>query len=140
MVRERSDEEEKVEMNKELNTVSHKENVEQTKTSTGLDENVAGLLCYLVGAITGIVFIIMEKENKFIRFHAIQSIITSVVIIVANVVLAAIPLIGWLISLLLAPLILVLWIILMYKAYQGHTFKLPIIGDFAEKQLEQMKA
>ena len=45
------------------------------KTSTGLDENVAGLLCYILGWITGIVFLVIEPDNKFVRFHALQSII-----------------------------------------------------------------
>lgn len=114
------------------------EKVETRSNSTGLNENLAGLLCYLGWIITGIIFIIIEKENQFIRFHAIQSIITSVVFIVANIVLAFIPFIGWIISLLLTPVILGLWIFLMYKAYQGKLFKLPIIGDIVEKQLNQM--
>src|SRR5690625_1478809 len=65
---------------------------EKQKTASGLDENVAGLLCYLLGFVTGIVFLLMENENRFIRYHAIQSIIVSVALIILNIILTAIPL------------------------------------------------
>ncbi len=104
-----------------------------TKTSLGLDENVEGLLCYLLGFITGIVFYVLEKESKFVRFHAMQSIVVFVGIFVLQNVLAFIPLFGWMISWLIGILAFVLWIILMIKAYQGEMFKVPIAGDFAEK-------
>ncbi|HHY20514.1 MAG TPA: hypothetical protein GX525_01235 [Bacilli bacterium] len=107
------------------------------KTSSGLDENIAGLLCYLAWFITGIIFIFLEKENRFVRFHAIQSIITSVVLFVINIVLTSIPVIGWMIGLITAPVILVLWLLMMWKAYQGEWFKLPIVGNIAEKQLNK---
>ncbi|MUV38177.1 UPF0132 membrane protein [Lentibacillus sp. JNUCC-1] len=110
----------------------------EKKTSTGLDRNVAALLCYLAGFVTGIVFLVIEKEDRFVRFHALQSIVTFVIIFVASLVLTAIPLIGWIIGLLLSPLSVVLWIVLMLKAYQGKEFKLPIAGNIAEKQLDQM--
>ena len=64
------------------------------KTSTGLDENIAGLLCYVLGWISGLVFILIEKENKFVRFHAIQSIIVFGAITVASFILSWIPFIG----------------------------------------------
>jgi len=95
------------------------------KSSTGLDENVAGLLCYIAGWVSGLVFFLIEKDSKFVKFHAMQSIITFV----AVVILAFIPIINWVIGVLA----LVLWIVLMIKAYQGEKFKLPVIGDLAEK-------
>lgn len=107
------------------------------RSSTSLEPNLAGLLCYLAGVITGVIFLIIEKENRFVRFHAIQSIMVFVVIFVLSLVLSAIPLIGWLLSLLLSPVSLVLWIFLMWKAYQNEWFKLPVIGDLAEKQLNK---
>ena len=64
------------------------------KTSTGLDENVAGLLCYVLGWISGIVFLLIEPENKFVRFHAIQSIIVFGILNVAGIILNLIPFIG----------------------------------------------
>ncbi|MGM8211173.1 DUF4870 domain-containing protein [Virgibacillus sp. W0430] len=116
-----------------------KPGVNQTKASSGLDENIAGLLCYLVGFVTGIIFLLIEKENRFVRFHALQSIITFAGIFILSFVLTALPVIGWIIGILLSPLSVILWIILMVKAYQGKMFKLPIAGNIAEKQLNQMK-
>ena len=99
------------------------------KSSTGLDENVAGLLCYVLGWVSGLVFFLLETENKFVRFHAIQSILVFGVITVAGIVLGWIPVIGWVIGLLG----FVLWVILMIRAYQGVKFKLPWSGNLAEK-------
>ncbi|MFD2658079.1 DUF4870 domain-containing protein [Gracilibacillus thailandensis] len=110
---------------------------QQSKTSTGLDQNIAGLLSYLVGFVTGIIFLLLEKENRFVRFHALQSIFTFVLLIVINTVLGMIPLLGWFVSILIAPLTLVLWVFLMVKAYQGQYFKLPWIGDMVEQQLDK---
>jgi len=109
---------------------------EKKKTELGIDENIEGLLCYLLGFITGILFLILEKENKFVRFHAMQSTVTFVVLFVISMVLWSIPIIGWVISPLISLLSLILWILLMYKAYQGEVYKLPIVGDLAEKQIK----
>lgn len=105
------------------------------KTSTGLEQNVAGLLCYVLGWISGLVFIIIEKENKFVRFHAMQSIIVFGVLTIAHIILSWIPFIGWVLGILISILEFVLWIILMIKAFQGEKFKLPWAGNFAEKQI-----
>ncbi|MBS4195601.1 DUF4870 domain-containing protein [Lederbergia citri] len=110
-------------------------NQDKKAGATGLSENVAGLLCYLFWFVGGIVFLLVEKENRFIRFHAMQSIALSVVFFVLSIVLAVIPFIGWLLSLILTPVMLILWIVLMYQAYQGKYYKLPILGELAEKQL-----
>jgi uncharacterized membrane protein len=104
----------------------------QNKTSTGLTENVAGLLCYILGFITGIIFLVIEKENKFVRFHAMQSIITSGGLFVIQIALGMIPFM-WRLSSLVGLAGLILAIFLMYKAYQGEKYKLPIIGDIAEQ-------
>lgn len=106
---------------------------------TGLEPNVAGLLCYVLGWISGIVFLVLEPKDKFVRFHAIQSIIVFGAFSVTNVVLwilTWIPFI-WILFLILIYLVglcaLILWIVLMVKAYQGQKPKMPIAGDFAEK-------
>ncbi len=104
------------------------------KSSTGLDENVAGLLCYVLGWVSGLVFVLLEQKSKFVRFHAIQSIYVFGVLTVAGIVLGWIPFIGVVFSGLLGVLGFVLWIILMIKAYQGAKFKLPWAGDLAEKR------
>jgi len=110
------------------------------KTSTGLTENVAGLLCYVLGWVSGIVFLLIEQENKFVRFHAMQSIMTFGGITVVSIVLSIlglIPFIGVLFDILryiVGLIAFVLWILLMVKAYQGTMYKLPWAGDIAEKR------
>lgn len=106
-----------------------------TKTGMGLEQNVAGMLCYLAGWITGLIFFVMEKENRFVRFHAMQSLITFAGITVLYLVLGFIPIIGWMLVPLLGLAQLALWVLLMVKAYQGESFKLPVVGDIAEKQI-----
>ncbi len=109
------------------------------KTSTGLQANVAGLLCYVLWWVSGLVFILIERENKFVRYHAMQSIITFGSITVVSIVLgilSLIPFIGvifGIFNLIIFLLALVLWIVLMVKAYQGTMYKLPWAGNLAEK-------
>lgn len=103
------------------------------KTSTGLSENVAGLLCYVLGWVSGIVFILIERENKFVRFHAMQSIIVFGALTIASFILGWIPLIGAFFAWIIKVLGFILWIVLMIKAYQGTKFKLPWSGNLAEK-------
>jgi uncharacterized membrane protein len=109
------------------------DNKELGKTSTGIQANVAALLSYLLGFITGIIFYLIEKENKFVRFHAMQSIVTFGALFVAGVVVGFLPVIGLALLPVLWVLEVVLWVILMIKAYQGEMFKLPVAGDIAEK-------
>ena len=104
------------------------------ETSTGLASNVAGLLCYVGGWISGIVFLVIEKKSKFVKFHAWQSIMTFGVLTVAYLILFSIPIIGWAIGWIVSVLGLVLWIILMIQAGSGKMWKLPGVGDWAEKQ------
>ena len=106
------------------------------KTSMGMEQNLEGLLCYVLGWVTGIIFFIMEKDNKFIRFHAMQSIIVFGAIFVVDIILSIlrvfVPFI-WILTVLLGIITFILWIVLMMKAYQGQMFKLPVAGDIAEK-------
>lgn len=110
-------------------------NTNQNKTSIGLTENVGGMLCYIF--IIGLVFLFMEKENRFIRFHALQAVFTAVAVLLISIVLGFIPIIGFILSLLMGPVVFGLMIFMMYQAYQGKYFKLPFIGDMAEKQLDK---
>jgi uncharacterized membrane protein len=106
----------------------------ERKTSTGLDQNVAGLLCYLFGWVTGIIFLILERENKLVRFHAIQSIIVFGFFTVASGVLGWIPIIGDFFSAAIGIVAFIIWIVLMVKAAQGEKYKVLIAGDIADKQ------
>lgn len=106
------------------------------RSSTGLDANVAGALTYLLGFVTGIAFLVLEKDSPFVKFHAMQSTIVSIGWIVGQMIFTAIPIIGWF---LLLPLWwaagVILWVWLMWKAFQGERFKLPVVGDIAEQQV-----
>ena len=107
------------------------------KTTTGINPAMSGLLCYLGGFVTGIIFYALEKENKFIRFHAMQSIVVFGGLFIINLALGFI--LPWMLSGLVSTIIgllsFILWIVLMIKAYQGEKFKLPIAGEVAEKHV-----
>mgnify|MGYP001051711040 CR=1 FL=1 len=103
------------------------------KSSTGLDENVAGLLCYVLGWVSGLVFVLLEQESKFVRFHAIQSIYVFGILNLAGIILGWIPILGDAISVIIGVVGIALWIVLMIKAYQGVQFKVRWAGDFAER-------
>lgn len=113
-------------------------------TSTGLDQNVAGLLSYVLGPFTGVLFFVLEKENRFVRFHAMQSILVGVASFVfwmaysvLSTILAFIPVLGWLVVAAVGFVasigLFVLWIVLMVRAYQGQEWELPILGKYARQ-------
>lgn len=101
-------------------------------STTGLEPNIAGLLCYLGGWITGIVFPVIEQKNKFVRFHALQSIVTFGALTVAGAFLRWIPFFGGFFNTIIGILAFILWILLMFKAYQGELYKVPVAGQVAE--------
>lgn len=114
----------------------------------GMEDNVASALCYLLGLITGVLFLVLEpyNKNKVVRFHAFQSIFFNIGAIVVNIAFSIVfsimrhvlPLSMWvlftLLSLGLSLLMLGAWAFLMYKAYNREMFKIPFLGDLAEKQ------
>ena len=104
-------------------------------TALGIEENLEASLCYIVGWVTGIIFLFVEKENDFVRFHAMQSLVTFVGLFIIGIVAPIIPILGSIISFFMFPIGIVLWLLLMYKAYKGERYKLPYVGDFSEKQL-----
>lgn len=114
---------------------------------TGLTDNLAGALCYFAGLITGIVFLVIEpySRSRTVRFHAFQSIFFNIawialwiVEMIISAALTPIPVLGWLLGLLLWTAValggFILWLVLMWKAYQGDRLVLPVIGPLAEKQ------
>jgi len=122
------------------------------KSSTGLDENIAALLSYVAGWITGLVFFMIEKNSRLVRFHAMQSLILSgggmvvlialwIFIFIASLIIGQVSgILGFLVSTVLSLVagvlglaILIGAIICLIKAYQGQYFKLPVIGNLAEK-------
>jgi uncharacterized membrane protein len=102
------------------------------KTSTGFDANVAAALTYLVGFVTGIIFLLVEKDNKFVRFHAMQSTLLFIGIVAVDILLQIVPILGALVVIFIViPVSAILWLLLMFKAYQGEEFKLPLVGQMA---------
>lgn len=122
----------------------------QQEAAGGLQQNLAATLCYVLGIVTGIVFLVLEPYNKdkLIRFHAFQSIflgvgvfVLAIVLTIVSTVLSLIPflglvagLIGLLLSLVLWFGFLGVWLFLMYKTYNNQRVVLPVIGPLAEKQ------
>jgi uncharacterized membrane protein len=103
------------------------------RTLKDLTPNVAGLLCYVAGWISGIVFLVLEQKDRFIRFHALQSIILFGSLTVAYIVLGKLPYIGGGLSAIIVIIGAIFWIILMIKAYAGETYKVIWAGKLAEK-------
>ncbi len=115
---------------------------------TPMSSNVAGLLAYILGFISGIIFLVIEpyKNDQFVRFHAFQSIFFNVALIVFWIAysivtgLLGIASLGFLavamglVGLLVSLAVLAYWIFLMYKAYNHELYKIPFIGDLAAKQ------
>jgi uncharacterized membrane protein len=119
---------------------------ETDRTSTGLEQNTAALLSYIFTWVTGLIFYLLEKDNKYVRFHALQSIlfgiswmVLSVVLVVVVRVLSIVPILGAFLSvifwLVYVVAYVVILIMLMVKAFQGERYKLPIIGDIAERNV-----
>jgi uncharacterized membrane protein len=115
-----------------------------TKTSLGLEENLEAVLCYLFFWISGLFFYFVEDKNKFIRFHAMQSILVFLPLWILAWIFGgffgvfnygpAWVFFSW-ISWLFWLLVFVMWLVLMVKAYQMQRYKLPVVGDIAEKHI-----
>lgn len=107
------------------------------KSIFGLDENVAAALAYVLGFFSGIVILVMEKENRFVRFHALQSTLWFMVLSIVMWVAVRIPLIGGLINGLSWLIFVVPGAFLMINAFMGRKFKIPMIGSAAEAQIDR---
>jgi uncharacterized membrane protein len=113
--------------------VMNHNNFNGQKSSTGLDENVAGMICYLGVFITGLVFFFMERDSRFVKFHGLQSTMLFISLSIVKSVFGWVPLLGSLVINAVNLLSFVLWIVMMVKAYNGEWFKLPVIGDIADR-------
>ncbi len=132
------------------------EKVSKTTRSKGsntldIEENIEGALTYVLGWLTGIVFLVLEKKSDFVRFHAMQSIVTFLPLSILTWILRwvgrptwgyshyspgipALMYLSWIIGLGM----FLVWLLLMFKAYQGERFKLPVIGDISEDLLSSV--
>jgi uncharacterized membrane protein len=115
-------------------------------SSTSLAPNVAGALAYVLGIITGVIFLAIEKENRFVRFHAAQSIAVTLVLTVVSIglsilssALVFVPILGWIVAALLSVGLMfagfVVWVLLMWRAYQGREWEVPVAGGIARKMM-----
>ncbi len=91
------------------------------------------MLCYVGGWISGIIFLILEQKNRWVRFHAAQSVVVFGIITLARIILGWIPVVGDTFSWIISAVGFIFWIILMVKAYKGERCKLPWAGEIAEK-------
>jgi uncharacterized membrane protein len=112
--------------------------------STGLAPNLAGALAYVLGPLTGVLFLVIEKENRFVRYHAAQSVVVGIALVAVSIglsivgaILAVVPFIGWLISLMLTMTLalggFLLWVTLMLRAFAGQEWEVPLIGHHSRK-------
>jgi len=104
-------------------------------TTLKLDPNLAAALSYLGGMLSGIVFLVLEKQNRYVRFHAMQSTITFLIVLVADLMLVGLGVIGMVLAVPFIIAVVVLWVFLMFKAMSGVQYKLPYIGEWAEHQV-----
>ena len=115
------------------------------KSLLGLDERVVAALSYLFGSLSGIIVLVLERDNKYVRFHALQSTLWFLLLAGVFFILSLItnlPIIGWLLGFAISPILglhgiimLVSRICLIFMAYTGKDFKIPIIGDVAWHQI-----
>lgn len=106
------------------------ENAPAAKSGSGLEPNIAGLLAWIFAPISSIIFLITDPDDKFIKFHALQSLIWSIVAMIISTILSF--------TIILACLFWLPFVVSIYgayKAYNKEMWKLPIIGDWVEKQL-----
>ena len=122
------------------------------KSSTGLDENIAALLSYIFGWVSGLIFFLIEKDSRLVRFHAMQSLLFNVLVAVVGIALWIVLFVVFMIvsqvsgalATVLSLVSILVWgvfllgilagfILCLVKAFQGQYFKLPVIGNFAEK-------
>ncbi|MEM5766490.1 MAG: DUF4870 domain-containing protein [Candidatus Aenigmatarchaeota archaeon] len=107
-----------------------------SKTSLGMSENLEALLAYLLGWFTGIILYLIEKKSKFVRFHALQSTITFLVLGVVGLAFGTIPFIGLFFSGIVNLITIIVWVVYMIKAYEGEWFELPLFGEIAKKNVK----
>lgn len=111
------------------------EEPQKPETSLGVSQNVAAALAYVLGWISGVIVLVLEKDNQHVRFHAMQSIAVFVPLTIISFAASYMPVIGGLVGWLLPIATFIIWILLIVTAAQGKELKLPYISEFAKNQL-----
>lgn len=119
--------------------MSEKEKIIPRERTTDENQNLLGALTYLLGFITGIIFLVIEKKNDYIRFHALQSVAVFAPLMIILVFLSTFfGALGVFLNFIVSVLVFIIWIFLMYKAFSGEKYKVPYIGQWVEKQLKNL--
>jgi uncharacterized membrane protein len=106
------------------------------ETSSGMQPRVAALLAYVFGLVSGLIVLVTERQNDFVRFHALQSITFSLAMFVLGMAVSFVPGIGWIAGFLLNLAAFGVWLLCMAKAFQGQWFRLPVVGEIAERRVQ----
>jgi uncharacterized membrane protein len=109
-------------------------------TTLGIGENIEGALCYIFDLFSGIFFLLVEKNNKFIRFHAMQSVVANAIVFILSVpvgIIGIIPIIGTLIFIGWFMSVFALGIFLIFQAFNGEKYELPVVGKLIHTRLNQ---
>lgn len=106
------------------------------KSATGLNKNTSGALAYVLGPVTGIIFLVIDKD-KFVRFHAAQSVVVFVSLFILQWIFGLTVILLPLVP-LISLLSFVLWLLLIYKAWQGDEWEVPILGKYARKLVKKV--
>lgn len=104
-------------------------------SSTGLPSNVAGALTYLLGIFSGVFFLLVEHRDSYVRFHARQCTLTFLVVVVISLVLSSLPGVGWMLNAVFSLMVMVVWAVLLFKAFTGERYKLPYLGELADRHI-----
>ena len=106
------------------------------RSSLNMNENVAALIAYMFGWLSGLIIFLVEKESRFVRFHALQSLVFFGSMSLILGVLGRIPVVGWVFAIVGGIITFGFWIIGMINAYRGELYRFPIVGDFAARQIK----
>jgi len=112
------------------------EKISSVKTVSGLPEQTEAALCYVLGWVSGLVFFLLEKDSKLVKFHALQSLVLFGGLHIVSMVLGMIPIIGWALLPFFGLGTFVLWLFIIVKTYQGGKVTIPIVTDLVNKQLK----
>ena len=107
------------------------------RSSLNMNENIAAPIAYMFGWLSGLILFLVEKESRFVRFHALQSLLFFGGMSLILGVLGRIPVVGWVFAIIGGILAFGFWIIGMVNAYRGELYRFPIVGDFAARQIRE---